>query len=142
MSDLPASTRTGHFLAKLLGIQVDYRREVREDQSISSSETFVDREPTAKEWLSKFIPTTAATKAYILSLFPFLQWIFHYNLQWLTGDLIAGKSLRKFIEVTSRRDVKFLCSPKHMSSNLSSTTEQVRRFTLLFQAMESLPECI
>jgi hypothetical protein len=94
MSDLPASTRAGHFLAKILGIQVDYRREVREDQSISSSETFVDREPTAKEWLSKFTPTTAATKAYVLSLFPFLQWIFHYNLQWLTGDLIAGKSLR------------------------------------------------
>lgn len=93
MADLPASTRLGHSLAKILGIQVDYRQENREDRSISSSETFVDVEPTAKEWLSKFKPTKSGATAYITSLFPFLQWIFHYNLQWLTGDLIAGKSV-------------------------------------------------
>jgi len=101
MSGVPVLTRAGHFLARLLGIQVDYRREIREDQSITSSETFVDREPTAKDWLSKFTPTTVATKSYISSLFPFLQWIFHYNVQWLTGDLIAGKSSQDFIEAYS-----------------------------------------
>lgn len=27
--------------------------------------------------------------AYVLSLFPFLQWLPRYNLTWLAGDLIA-----------------------------------------------------
>ncbi|KEF62799.1 uncharacterized protein A1O9_00772 [Exophiala aquamarina CBS 119918] len=90
MSEVPASTKAGHFVAKTLGIEADYRRELREDQSASSSETFFDREPTAKEWLAKFTPTTASARSYVSSLFPFLQWIFHYNVQWLTGDLIAG----------------------------------------------------
>ncbi|OXG89494.1 solute carrier family 26 (sodium-independent sulfate anion transporter), member 11 [Cryptococcus neoformans Gb118] len=29
-------------------------------------------------------------KAYILSLFPFIQWVPRYNLTWLFGDLVAG----------------------------------------------------
>lgn len=29
-------------------------------------------------------------KAYVISLFPILQWIYRYNLTWLYGDLIAG----------------------------------------------------
>lgn len=28
-------------------------------------------------------------KAYILSLFPFIQWVPRYNLTWLFGDLVA-----------------------------------------------------
>ncbi|KZS89863.1 high affinity sulfate permease [Sistotremastrum niveocremeum HHB9708] len=32
----------------------------------------------------------AFVTAYLLSLFPFLQWIGRYNLTWLTGDVIAG----------------------------------------------------
>lgn len=90
MSQESAATRTGHLLAKGLGIKVDYRHEPAENQSIASSGYFVDHEPTAQEWLSKFIPTVPGVKAYLHSLFPFLHWIFHYNLQWLTGDLIAG----------------------------------------------------
>ncbi|BGP15200.1 Sulfate permease 2 [Rhodosporidiobolus nylandii] len=31
-----------------------------------------------------------AAKRYVLSLFPFLNWIANYNLQWAAGDLIAG----------------------------------------------------
>ncbi|GFZ49948.1 Sulfate permease 2 [Saitozyma sp. JCM 24511] len=31
-----------------------------------------------------------AVKNYVLSLFPFIQWLPRYNLTWLTGDLIAG----------------------------------------------------
>ncbi|CCE87161.1 Piso0_005702 [Millerozyma farinosa CBS 7064] len=29
-------------------------------------------------------------KRYIIGLFPILQWIFHYNVKWAYGDLIAG----------------------------------------------------
>lgn len=84
--------RFAWFLAEFLRIDVDYRREAKDNDSIASTDTFVEREPTAAEWLSQFKPSRAATKSYLLSLFPFLSWIFHYNAQWLFGDLIAGPS--------------------------------------------------
>jgi hypothetical protein len=33
--------------------------------------------------------TLLQVKNYVLSLFPFIQWLPRYNLTWLTGDLIA-----------------------------------------------------
>ena len=27
---------------------------------------------------------------YLISLFPILKWILHYNIRWLYGDLVAG----------------------------------------------------
>lgn len=82
----------GRGAAKVLGINLDYRKEpeVSGASSISSVETYVEREPTAAEWLSQFKPSARATKRYIRSLFPFWDWIFHYNLTWLFGDFIAG----------------------------------------------------
>ncbi|KAI8933790.1 hypothetical protein NX059_009498 [Plenodomus lindquistii] len=82
----------GRGVAKVLGIDLDYRREpeVSGGASISSVETYVEREPTAAEWLSQFKPSGTATKRYIKSLFPFWNWIFHYNLTWLFGDVVAG----------------------------------------------------
>jgi sodium-independent sulfate anion transporter 11 len=50
----------------------------------------VEHDPTAAEYLSKFKPSGSAFKRYIKSLFPFWNWIFHYNLTWLLGDVIAG----------------------------------------------------
>lgn len=50
----------------------------------------MEREPTAAEWLSKFKPSGSGFKRYIKSLFPFWSWIFHYNLTWLFGDVVAG----------------------------------------------------
>ncbi|CAG5170167.1 uncharacterized protein ALTATR162_LOCUS7137 [Alternaria atra] len=82
----------GRTAAKVLGINLDYRKEpeVSGAASISSVETYVEREPTAKEWLSQFKPSATATKRYLRSLFPFMDWILHYNLTWLFGDFIAG----------------------------------------------------
>jgi sodium-independent sulfate anion transporter 11 len=82
----------GRTAAKVLGINLDYRKEepVSGAASISSVETYVEHEPTAVEYLSKFKPSATATKRYIRSLFPFWNWIFHYNLTWLFGDIIAG----------------------------------------------------
>ena len=98
----------GRGAAKALGIKLDYRKEpdVSGAASISSVETCecytglrrdtanptldVEHEPTALEWLSKFKPSGAAILRYIRSLFPFVNWIFHYNLTWLFGDIIAG----------------------------------------------------
>lgn len=93
-----ALTRFGRLVAKGLSINVDYRQEPEESMqlaahSIPSLDTFVETEPTAKEWLAKYQPTTGGALRYISSLFPFWSWIFHYNVQWLTGDVIAGERI-------------------------------------------------
>ncbi len=50
----------------------------------------MEAEPTAGEWLSQFRPSGSAIGRYFSSLFPFTNWIIHYNLTWLVGDIIAG----------------------------------------------------
>ncbi|GME58406.1 sulfate anion transporter [Neofusicoccum parvum] len=83
----------GRILAKPLGINVDYRQEPdrHEYASMPSDvEPYFEEEPTAKEFLLQFTPTRAGAARYIKTLFPFWNWIFHYNLQWLIGDIIAG----------------------------------------------------
>lgn len=90
------TNKAGRFLAKALVIDLDYRKEHQEPissgaASISSVETYVEREPTAKEYLLSFKPTVGGFKHYLHSLFPFVAWIFHYNLTWLLGDVIAGE---------------------------------------------------
>ncbi|KAJ4366281.1 hypothetical protein N0V83_007917 [Neocucurbitaria cava] len=83
---------TGRGVAKVLGINLDYRKEpeVSGAASISSVETYVEYEPTAEEWITRFKPSLSGVQRYLRSLFPFWNWIFHYNLTWLFGDVVAG----------------------------------------------------
>lgn len=47
--------------------------------------------PTVISWFKSKINTpTKQIQNYFLSFFPFLTWIYRYNLTWLSGDLIAG----------------------------------------------------
>jgi hypothetical protein len=47
--------------------------------------------PTVKGWAVSMIANPAQQiKNYFLAFFPFLTWIYRYNLTWLWGDLIAG----------------------------------------------------
>ncbi|KAK2732021.1 Sulfate permease 2 [Myotisia sp. PD_48] len=90
-----APNKIGRAVAKGVGINVDYRQEPKDSmfsaaESITSLQTFVEEEPTTKEWFRKLQPTKAGGAHYIRTLFPFWGWIFHYNLQWLIGDIIAG----------------------------------------------------
>ncbi|EZF70630.1 hypothetical protein H105_07083 [Trichophyton soudanense CBS 452.61] len=90
-----SASKLGRTLAKAVGIDVDYRKEPRESmrtaaESIRSLEHFDEDEPSAKEWLRNHSPTVKGTVDYFNSLFPFWNWIFHYNTQWLIGDIIAG----------------------------------------------------
>ena len=55
-----------------------------------TAETYVEQEPSVKEWVSSVTPTKHDVVNYLWSLIPFTHWILHYNLQWLVGDLIAG----------------------------------------------------
>jgi sodium-independent sulfate anion transporter 11 len=98
MASVPISTKIGHGLAKVLGIDLHYRSETGSDRvtrgesvfSISSADSYVEREPTAAEWLASVTPTSRDFVNYIIRLFPFTHWITRYNAQWLIGDLVAG----------------------------------------------------
>ncbi|KAF1998596.1 sulfate permease-like protein [Amniculicola lignicola CBS 123094] len=90
-----APSKTGRVLAKAVGIDLDYRNEAHEPvasagASISSVETYVEHEPSTLDWFAQFKPSGSAFKHYVRSLFPFYNWIFHYNFTWLAGDIIAG----------------------------------------------------
>lgn len=92
------ATKTGHALAKVLGIKLEDQSQGATDNvtrgesilSIQTSDSFVEGPPTTSEWLHDQIPTRQEAGKYARSLFPFLSWIGHYNLQWLAGDVIAG----------------------------------------------------
>ena len=94
-----ATTRVkvGHALAKVLGIKLQYRNElnegIRRGESVFSSQTtdsYVEEEPRSEQWIGEVIPNGRDVVHYFRSLFPFLDWIGRYNLQWLLGDLVAG----------------------------------------------------
>ncbi|KAK1989535.1 sulfate permease [Colletotrichum cereale] len=90
-----ASTKIGHGLAKVLGIKLEkpQNEEMLRGESVfsvQSSDTFVEEEPTTAEWFLELLPDGQQALDYMRSLFPFLNWIGHYNMQWFLGDLVAG----------------------------------------------------
>lgn len=97
------STKVGHALARVLAIKLDYRKETDKPSvsrgesvfSVSSADTYVEAEPTAAEWLRDLVPSGQSVKTYFYNLFPFTHWIGRYNVQWLSGDLVAGESRSK-----------------------------------------------
>jgi solute carrier family 26 (sodium-independent sulfate anion transporter), member 11 len=93
-----AANKVGRALAKGLGIRLNYRNElndeIRRGESVFSTttaDTYVEEEPTTLEWFHDVLPSGHELVQYTRSLFPFLNWIGSYNLQWLAGDLVAGK---------------------------------------------------
>ncbi len=93
------STKIGHGLAKILGINVDAKRPELDDITqgesvffVSGADTYVEQEPTVWEWIQHILPTGPGLLRWSVSLFPFTRWITRYNTQWLYGDLIAGAS--------------------------------------------------
>ncbi|KJZ77866.1 hypothetical protein HIM_02503 [Hirsutella minnesotensis 3608] len=97
----PFATRAGHALARVLGIKLESPSQDIDDfvtrgESVSSSDSrdsFVEGPPTSAEWLRAQLPSADAAAQYTQSLFPFLSWIHHYNLQWLAGDVVAGLTI-------------------------------------------------
>lgn len=91
-------TSIGQALAKVLGIKLNYRNPTGNDGvtrgesafSLSTADTYVEEEPTALEWIKHVTPTPRGIGLWAYQLFPFTHWITRYNLQWLSGDLIAG----------------------------------------------------
>ena len=95
------ATKVGHGLAKVLGIKLHYRNPTGGAKitrgesvfSVSSADTYVEKEPTSLEWIRSVAPSGRTFINWTYSLFPFTHWIGSYNSQWLIGDLVAGKSL-------------------------------------------------
>lgn len=102
----PLSTKIGHALAAALLIdltpavlarnppQLGFPNESKTTGSESihstTSDAYIEEEPTVAEWVGGFKPTVGGAGSYLLGLFPFLTWIHRYNLKWLYGDLVAG----------------------------------------------------
>ena len=94
-----ARSKLGHGLAKVLGIKVQEKEPLREELSrgesifsIQNSEKFVEKQPTSIEWIVDMMPSQKVMTDYLVSLFPFVSWIGHYNWIWFIGDFVAGKS--------------------------------------------------
>lgn len=61
-----------------------------DDSAYYDDGAYLEKEPSSKDALLSIIPTRKGIVAYLRELFPFVNWIFHYNLTWLMGDIIAG----------------------------------------------------
>lgn len=97
------STKAGHTLAKGLGIKVAYRDPLGANSdpvtrgesafSVGTVDTYSynEPEPNSIDWIREVTPSGTQLVNYLISLFPFLNWIGRYNLQWFVGDLVAGK---------------------------------------------------
>jgi len=62
------------------------------DGQLFDDGSFIEDEVSTRDYLRSLIPTKTSTQNYFKELFPFLGWIFHYNLTWALGDFIAGES--------------------------------------------------
>jgi solute carrier family 26 (sodium-independent sulfate anion transporter), member 11 len=93
------SAKVSRGLAKALGIKLHERAPYyttdgvtrgESTYSVDSAETYVEEEPTTLGWIQEMVPTGRGLLRYAYNLFPFTHWITRYNVQWLTGDLVAG----------------------------------------------------
>ena len=103
------ATKVGNALAKGLGIKASYRDPLgatadpvtrgESTFSVGTVDTYSynEPEPSSIDWLREITPSGRQLADYFISLFPFLRWIGRYNLQWLIGDLVAGKWAMLFI---------------------------------------------
>ena len=75
-------------LADGLGFKTDDREH--DIPELSNADVYIEPEPTVLEFFADFVPTWGGVFSYFVSLFPFLSWIYKYNLTWFLGDLVAG----------------------------------------------------
>jgi sodium-independent sulfate anion transporter 11 len=84
-----SGSKVGRGLAKAVGIDVDERFKTEPSTLLQSAastlqsrsiDPYYETEPTVKEYLLDHRPTLAGVGRYVHSLFPFIDWIFHYNL--------------------------------------------------------------
>ena len=112
--------RARQTVANVLGIKLQdedpFRELDRPGASMMSDRTdhtFVEEPPLVVDYLRGLIPSGQELYEYSLSLFPFLSWMGHYNLQWLIGDLVAGKhKLSTFLEHGNTKNTSLTGHPQ------------------------------
>ncbi|KAJ5245923.1 hypothetical protein N7468_000906 [Penicillium chermesinum] len=82
------STKVGHALAKGLGIKLAYRDPLASNKPEKAEEAFSVANHLGMD--PGGYPSGRQVLNYLIGLFPFLNWIRRYNVQWLMGDLVAG----------------------------------------------------
>lgn len=83
-----APSRHADRVKRFFGIDPD---DTLADLTYDNDGSYYETEPTTKDVLLELFPSLPGIARYFKELFPFLGWIFHYNLTWLLGDLIAGQ---------------------------------------------------
>ncbi|KAJ6445840.1 sulfate permease [Purpureocillium lavendulum] len=94
--------KVGHSLATVLGIKLQGRDVHAEDDVPGGgfappTDRFIEERVATSEWIRDQLPSPAGVVGYARSLFPCLGWLPHYNLRWLTGDIIAGLTVGAII---------------------------------------------
>lgn len=89
-------SKLGRGVANVLGIQLD-EPFAHEQHDAKDGHRYTYEEPDALDWIKDIIPTGRDVAHYFVRLFPFLQWIHRYNLQWALGDFIAGITIGAII---------------------------------------------
>jgi len=82
-----ASPKFADRVKRFLGIDPE---DTFDDSSFYDDGSYIESEPSTKDFVRGLLPTSTGVINYLKELFPFVNWIFHYNLTWLLGDIIAG----------------------------------------------------
>ena len=69
--------------------QVDKLRLIANE---TIGDAFTEEDPSVAEWFRSLVPSSEGVGQYARDLFPSAQWMRRYNVHWLIGDAIAGKS--------------------------------------------------
>ena len=72
-----------------------------------------ESDPTVLDWWHETVPSRSQLCQYGVGLFPFYQWLGHYNLQWFFGDLIAGVTVGAVVIPESMGFAKLAGLPAH-----------------------------
>ncbi|OAQ81790.1 sulfate permease [Purpureocillium lilacinum] len=94
--------KVGRSLATVLGIELQDRDVDSEDRIPGGgfappTERYIEERVATSEWIREQLPSPRGAAGYARSLFPCVAWLPHYNLQWLTGDVIAGLTVGAII---------------------------------------------
>ncbi|KAJ5765885.1 sulfate anion transporter [Penicillium odoratum] len=102
------------FLKRILGLQDPFNPlgKVSDEQEL---------DPTVLDWLNETFPSRSQLLQYVRGLFPFCQWLGHYNLQWFFSDLIAGVTVSAVVIPESVGYAKLAGLPAHYGLYASFT---------------------
>ncbi|RDA84166.1 hypothetical protein CP532_3905 [Ophiocordyceps camponoti-leonardi (nom. inval.)] len=80
----------GRRLAEAIGVAPSSLRDDDAVPPLVNADIYVDGDPSVGEFLAELVPSARDFVAYFAGLFPFVHWIYKYNLGWLFGDVVAG----------------------------------------------------